>query len=355
MTIHIAGRGLACSLGLNVEEALATLRAGAGKAESRVLPGGMGGEFPYHAIPLAQPDWYQRARDIVLRVADEAGAAQARDGALFVATSSFDIGATAPADAADYAGDYRIFVDQVAAWLQWRGPVHAVSTACTSSLNALLAAQAMLNAGAVEQALVLGIELDNCLTLGGFAALQLLSRTGCKPFGVERDGLVLGEAVAALRLSTREGASWRLRGGANVIDGSQPTGASASALAAMYKRTLESSGLAASDIDLIKVQAAGSPGNDEAEAQALRAAFGRVPSLVSFKAAIGHTMGASGAAEISLLTACLEQGAWPTVADVIDPDLGVALAERAPESVRRVIATILGFGGSHASVVLERT
>jgi 3-oxoacyl-[acyl-carrier-protein] synthase-1 len=354
MTIHVAGRGLACSLGLNVEEALAALRAGAGKAESRVLPGGMGGEFPYHAIPLAQPDWYERARQIVLRVADEAGAAQARDGALFIATSSFDIGATAPADAANYAGDYRIFVDQVAAWLQWRGPVHAVSTACTSSLNALFAAQAMLEAGAVEHALVLGIELDNCLTLGGFAALQLLSRTACKPFGAQRDGLVLGESVVAVRLARHGDSGWRLMGGANVIDGSQPTGASASALAAMVQRALAASGIVASDIDLIKVQAAGSPGNDEAEAQALRAAFSPVPPLVSLKAAIGHTMGASGAAEIVLLTACIEQDAWPTVADAVDPDLGVALAERAPESVRRVMATILGFGGSHASVVLER-
>jgi len=123
----------------------------------------------------------------------------------------------------------------------------------------------------------------------------------------------------------------------------------------MYQRALEASGLAASDIDLIKVQAAGSPGNDEAEARALRTAFDPVPPIVSLKAAIGHTMGASGAAEIVLLAACIEQGAWPTVVDAADPDLGVALAERAPESVRRVMATILGFGGSHASVVLERT
>jgi 3-oxoacyl-[acyl-carrier-protein] synthase-1 len=354
MTVHVAGRGLACSLGLNVDESLAAMRAGSGRTESRALPGGMGGEFPYYAIPVAQPDWYQRAREIVLGVAEESGAALARDGALFIATSSFDIGSVAPVDVADCAGDYRIFVDQVAAWLQWRGPVHAVSTACTSSLNAMLAAQAMLEAGAVEQALVLGIELDNCLTLGGFAALQLLSRTGCKPFGAGRDGLVLGESVVAVRLARHGDSGWRLAGGANVIDGSQPTGASASALATMYQRALANSGLATSDIDLIKVQAAGSRGNDEIEAQALRAAFNPVPPLVSLKAAIGHTMGASGAAEIVLLTACLERGVWPVVADAVDTGLGVVLAERAPESVHRVIATILGFGGSHASVVLER-
>ena len=71
--------------------------------------------------------------------------------------------------------DYSAFADKIAAWLDWTGPVYVISTACTSSLNALIAAHALLNAGELEEALVLGMELDNRLTLGGFAALQLLS------------------------------------------------------------------------------------------------------------------------------------------------------------------------------------
>ena len=69
---------------------------------------------------------------------------------------------------------------------------------------------------------------------------------------------------------------------------------------------------------------------------------------------MGHTMGASGVAEIALLTACLEQGAWPQYEAVADAELGVALAASAPDKVRHVLATILGFGGSHASVILGR-
>ena len=111
-----------------------------------------------------------------------------------------------------------------------------------------------------------------------------------------------------------------------MVDGSQPTGASASAVVSMYQRALAASGLAEGAIDLIKVQAAGSPGNDAVEAQGLREAFEVVPPLVSLKAAIGHTMGASGAAEIALLTACLEQGVWPEYADEVDAELGVELA-----------------------------
>lgn len=350
--VYLCGRGLACALGLDVESSLAALRHGGVTSSSCSLPGSMGGRFPYFAIPHGQIDWNERARDLVRGVALAAGVQQMRGGALFIATSSFDIGAVEQGVA---EMDYDAFSRKVAGWLEWSGPVHVINTACTSSLNALLIAHALLSAGEMEDALVLGVELDNRLTLGGFAALQLLSHNGSKPFGEHRDGLVLGEAVAALRLSTRESAPWKMTGGANVVDGSQPTGASVPAMVSMLQHALAASGLEASAIDLIKVQAAGSPVNDAVEAQGLRDVFQTVPPLVSLKAAIGHTMGASGAAEIALLTACLEHGVWPECGNETDASLGVALACAVPVKAQHIMATILGFGGSHATVVLERT
>lgn len=349
--VYLTGRGLACSLGLNVGASLTALHQGDDIASFYSLPGESDARIPYRAIAGGQEDWNARARALVQRVALEAGAQYAREGALFIATSSFDIGAVEQGAA---GMDYQAFADKVAGWLDWAGPVYVVSTACTSSLNAMLAAHALLHSGEMQDALVLGVELNNRLTLGGFAALQLLSPGRSKPFGLDRDGLVLGEAVAALRLSTRETALWKMLGGANVVDGKQPTSASACAVVCMYEKALAQCGFAADAIDLIKVQAAGSPGNDAIEAQGLRDMFQVTPPLVSLKAAIGHTMGASGAAEVALLTACLEQGVWPRYADAVDESLGVNLAAHQPDSVRRVMATILGFGGGHATVVLER-
>ncbi len=350
MNVYLAGRGLACSLGLTVEQALSALRVGAANAVSQTLPGTLGGNYPYHAIPYKQSDWDARARMLLSRVVDEAGGR--RDGVLLVATSSFDIGAV---ELGGEHSDHAVFSAKVAAWLDWTGPVYVISTACTSSLNALLAAQALLQSGEFAEALVLGMELDNRLTSSGFAALQLLTPTTGKPFGVHRDGLVLGEAVAAVRLSVTEPSIWKMLGGANVVDGSQPTGASVAAVVEMCQQALRSSGLEAGDIDLVKVQAAGSPGNDAVEAQALRQAFGKVPPLISLKAMLGHTMGASGAAEIVLLCASLEQGVWLQYEDEVDEALGLELASHMPAVVERMMATILGFGGSHAAVVLERS
>lgn len=349
--LHLAGRGLACSLGLDLASALDTLRRGSIPRTMIDLPGSIAGSYPFHAIPLELPDWKTRARDLVRRVVAEAGLPEQRDAPLFIATSSFGIGAV---ERGAPHVDCGLFGGEVAGWLDWRGPVYVISTACTSGINALLAAQALLEAEETDEALVLGIELDNRLTASGFAALQLLSPQASRPFATRRDGLVLGEAVAALRLGKQGGAGWNLLGGASVVDGAQPTGASSAAAAEMYAQALQASGLRADEIDLIKVQAAGSPANDAAEAQALRATFGRVPPLLSLKTMLGHTMGASGVAEIVLLCACLDQGLWPGQAQDTDPALGVALASCMPPQVRRFVATILGFGGSHASLVLGR-
>ena len=353
--VYLVGSGLACALGLNQQVSAAALGSQGAAVSLSSEPSDLDAPFPYRAIAGVRGDWNERARVLIGQVAVEAGAQHARAGALFIATSSFDIGAVEQGVQGAEGVDYAPFADKVAAWLEWTGPVLVVSTACTSSLNALMAAHALLRSGEEQDALVLGVELKNQLTLDGFAALQLLSPSHSQPFGVDRDGLVLGEAVAALRLSTREPSPWQILGGANVVDGRQPASASVAAVVDMYQRALSQCGLAAQDIDLIKVQAAGSPVNDAVEAQGLRDVFPVLPPLVSLKPALGHTMGACGAAEIALLMACLAQGEWPVGGHVVDEALGVHCAAHSPDTVRRVMATILGFGGGHATVVLERT
>lgn len=349
--VYLAGRALASALGLNLEQTLAHLN------EATTHPVATyslrdHGSVPYRRIlDSAQGGWDARARALITQVAADAGASQARHGALFIAMSCQD-GDSAEQPQRDM--NFHALSHRIGEWLNWAGPVFLISSACTSSMQALLSATEWLRAGNATEALVLGIELDNQLTLPGFFALQLLSSSHCKPFALQRDGLVLGEAVAALRLSTVEPSSWVLRGGANVVDGTQPTGASVQAVALMCHRALVASGKNAADVDLIKVQAAGSPGNDAVEASGLHIAFTRMPALLSLKPLIGHCMGASGSAEIALLLECLERGYWPSFDNAPDPTLDVQLASQAPLRQNCVLATILGFGGSHAAVVLER-
>jgi len=351
--VYLVGRALACTLGNSLDTALERLHSPVAPAQTPAS-GVSEGTLPYQRISgnATEGGWDARARSLIADVAQAAGAAQAHAGALFIAMSCQD------GDAAEKMQrdmDFHALSGRIGEWLDWRGPVYLCSTACTSGIQALLGACDWLQAGLGTEALVLGVELDNRLTLPGFEALQLLSSTGSKPLGLHRDGLVLGEAVAALRLSSGCEAPWKLLGGANVVDGVQPTTASADAVTQMCRVALANCGLEATEVDLIKVQAAGSPVNDAAEAEGLRAAFAPVPALVSLKPLLGHCMGASGVAEIALLLECLEKGHWPRYPERADPALEVQLAQQAPANLRRILASILGFGGSHAAVVLERS
>lgn len=350
----LAGRGLASSLGPDVRSGLAALTAGSTSPIRFTLADGT--SWPYHAMADDEPDWTARTRRITERVAAESGALDGpRSGALFIASSSLDIGALE--ESLDFERDYPQFAETVALWLDWRGPVFTVSTACTSGLNALLSARTLIRHGVVADALVLGMELRNRVTVGGFGGMQLLSPLAALPFGAGRNGLVLGEAVAALHVSSQP-ARWRIAGGANVVDGRDPAGSIESAIVAMCQQALADSGLHPADIGLVKPQAAGGGASDATEARALHQVFDPLPPLVSLKTAIGHTLGASGVSELALLTACLESNApdaWPRAGHAPDAALNAPLAARAPSHARHVLASILGFGGGHAAVVLEDT
>ncbi|HEX5127034.1 MAG TPA: beta-ketoacyl synthase N-terminal-like domain-containing protein, partial [Rhodocyclaceae bacterium] len=293
-----------------------------------------------------------RLRELVAQTVAQADATQERNIPLYIASSSLDTGAIENGMTCTW--DCNFFAASLAECLDWRGPVFTVSTACTSSINALLSASRQIQRGMATDALVLSMELASPFAVGGFTALQLLAPERALPFGHARNGLVLGEAVVALRLSDQP-SRWRIRGGANVVDGSDPTGAVKQAVVDMCRRALDSSGLTNKDIDLIKVQAAGSPTSDAAEAAGLRQIFTRMPALVTLKTALGHTLGASGAAEIALLTACLEKRCLPRMDHRLDDAIGIKFANTLPPRVRYVLTNILGFGGGHAAFVLEDT
>lgn len=346
--IYLAGRGLASALGPDVSAAINALqRGGVQPSRVKVAPDSA---WPFYAIADDDRDWSARARRIACTVASESGALTVRTGPLFLASSSLDIGVHEVTD--DFGPGLRDLGEQIAGWLDWKGPVFTVYSGCTSALCAILSATALMRAGEADDALIVGLELRNHFTVAGFSAMQLLAPSSAQPLGAARQGIVLGEAVAALFLSRRP-ARWRVAGGANVIDGRNPAGASPAAVEAMSRNALANSGLQPADIDLIKLQAAGSAGNDAIEVEALRQVFDPLPAMTTLKGVIGHTSGASGAAEIALLTACIEAGSLPAPDYPLDESLGVTLAHSAPHDLRFILASILGFGGAHAAVVLE--
>jgi 3-oxoacyl-[acyl-carrier-protein] synthase I len=367
--VHIAGVALASARGADLAEAVAQLRASRTGHTTRIIPTLDGPQpIPYFAMPRPGAEDALGTLARVCRTAlAEAGLApdSTRNMPLFIGSSSLHI---AEAESGEHTGvlrgDLNDFARRLKSTLGISGADYTINTACTSSAHALLLAQALLTGDRCDSALVIGVEFANLVTAAGFYAMQLLG-TAARPFDRARDGLVLGEAVAAVVLTARPGVATarpavRLLGGANCIDTASPAAADASgaAMAALMRCALASCGVAANDITLIKAQAAGSPANDAAEARALQQVFAAVPAVTSLKAYIGHVLGASGCAELALLIACWRAGFTPATSGYTTPDpmlalkpLQQALLSGVP---RHALLNYVGFGGGQAALVVGR-
>lgn len=410
--VYLAGLGHCSARGLSPAAAAQAMLAGQTVHDWRQI----GGErTPYYRMPF-QGAWLQRAEaavracmaDMRLAVPDTLWRALP----VFFASSSFQVGlyeepdatpATALADAiaqgaaeavpamAASTTQARIsvpaptlppgaasFALQCMPWLGVQGVPQCVSHACTSSMLALEAAANWLAHGWASQALVIATECDNCLTANGFHSLGLLSPDACRPLAANRNGFVLGEAVAAVLLSTDpslgQGSNkcstvseaseaielWRLAAWASATDSYSLTGPDPSGqpIAAVLQAALQQAGLRAADIDLVKLHATGVGTTDVAEARALQQAFGtHMPPLLSLKPYLGHTLGASTLAEITALLACLQQGQIPGTLGCEQPDAELGLLPvrtRQPLQPRHVLAISLGFGGSVTACILSR-
>lgn len=354
--VYLDASGLVCARGTNPAAVAAAIAAGECASGWRNIGNR---RLPWFSLALAEEDWLARAEKAVRLVADSLGPLPSTTP-LFVASSSFQVGLCEKRPPPyDLPIANASFSRQLAAWMQLDGPRYSFSNACISGFSAIDAARSLIAAGQIDEAVVLGCELANASTLAGFAALELLSPTACRPFDRNRDGLVLGEAVAAIRLCATP-TPWRLAAVRTGIDAWSITGPDPDGgpIAGLLGECLKEAGLAAGDIDLIKLQAAGSPATDLAEANALRQVFTtRLPPLLSLKSSFGHTLGASGVAELAALLACLDSDQVPATAGfaTADPHLGLQPTSRClKQPVRHALLNLIGFGGGLAGMIVTR-
>ena len=354
--VFIAKTALLCSRGESPSAVAGALWNGECNAGQRKI-----GEraFPYFGLPLNEADWMLRAEQAIRQVGIQLSQL-VPETPLFIASSSFQIGQFeqlgAPFDLPLAAAS---FSRNIAAWMGLNGARYSFSNACIAGFSALDAARSLIGAGLIDDAIVLGVELANNSTLAGFAAMELLSHTAGRPFDARRDGLVLGEAVAAVYLSAKP-STWRIAGLRTGLDGYSTTGPNpdGSRIASVAVDCLKEANLPAADIELIKLQAAGSPGTDLAEANALRQIFGNtLPPLLSLKPYLGHTLGASGMAELAALLACLDADKIPATAGFskVDPEIALfPMVDRSTAHIEHALLNLIGFGGGLACLIVER-
>lgn len=258
----------------------------------------------------------------------------------------------------------------------FKGPNHAVVTACASGAHAIGDAARLIQYDDADVMIAGGAEAAICrLGLAGFAACKALStgyndtpEKASRPWDEGRDGFVMGEGSGVVVLEELEHAKARgakiygeilgygLSGDANHITAPAEDGNGAFRAMDM---ALKRSGLSVDQIDYINAHGTSTPLGDQIELNAVKRLFGdhaKTLSMSSTKSAIGHLLGAAGAVEaIYSLLAIQNQEVPPTLnldnpSEGCDLDLVPHKAKKRP--VRYAMSNSFGFGGTNASLIL---
>ncbi len=269
-------------------------------------------------------------------------------------------------------GDFEMPLHQmaeaVAAELGVRGPVLTVSTACSSSTNAIGLGLDLLRQGCVDAVIAGGADVLNPIMLAGFNSLGVLSSGKCAPFS-HPFGTTLGEGAGFLVLERADTAprpgipirgtleGYGLSGDSYHDTSPDPTG---SGVARALSGALHHSGIHPEQIAYVNAHGTGTAANDPAEWKAIQMVFGerstRLP-VSSTKSYLGHAQGAAGVLEIIVTLLSMESQVIPPTLNYTEvrkqgPADPVFSPRPRPHPVQYSLCTNSAFGGANAAVVV---
>ena len=246
--------------------------------------------------------------------------------------------------------------------------ITTISTACSSSANAIFFGARLIKNNVVDVVVAGGTDALTRFTLNGFNTLMILDEQFCQPFDENRRGLNLGEGAGYIVLVSPKVAatlnkkpSVILSGYCNANDAYHQTASSPDGNGSFVAMTgaLKKSGLRPADIDYINLHGTGTQNNDIAEGTAIKRLFGpQYPKMSSTKAFTGHTLGASGGIEAVFSVLAIQQG-------IIYPNLRLQTRMKdlpftpVTELIRNttlqhVLSNSFGFGGNCSSLIFSK-
>jgi 3-oxoacyl-[acyl-carrier-protein] synthase II len=266
---------------------------------------------------------------------------------------------------------------QVSIKYGFKGPNHAVVTACSTGAHAIGDASRLIMFGDADVMVAGGAESSICeIGIAGFNACKALSTKSeadptkaSRPYDVNRDGFVMGEGAGVVVLEELEHAKARgakiyaevlgygMSGDAYHITAPSETGEGGER---SMRAALKNAGLEPSAIDYINAHGTSTMA-DTIELSAVERLLGDAASGVtmsSTKSSTGHLLGAAGAIEaIFSILAIRDQVAPPTLNldnPAVDTPIDLAPNAKVEREVNVALSNSFGFGGTNASVVFGK-
>jgi 3-oxoacyl-[acyl-carrier-protein] synthase II len=266
---------------------------------------------------------------------------------------------------------------QVSIRYGFKGPNHAVVTACSTGAHAIGDAARLIQWGDADVMIAGGAEAAICeIGIAGFNACKALStkraddpKSASRPYDADRDGFVMGEGAGVVVLEEYEHAKARgakiyaevlgygLSGDAYHITAPSEDGDGGfRSMSAALKRA----GVAPQQIDYINAHGTSTMA-DTIELGAVERLMGdaaATATMSSTKSSIGHLLGAAGAVEaIFCILAIRDQVAPPTInldTPAITPKLDLAPNVARKRKIDVALSNSFGFGGTNASLVIGK-
>jgi len=255
------------------------------------------------------------------------------------------------------------------------GPRLTYSTACASSLIAVLSAVRAIRDGQCDMALAGGADAIDPLFAAGFRQMRVLAegddpKRACQPFDRNRHGFVLGEGAGMMVVERLSHAVERgvkiyaeIKACTALAEAHHVTGldADGEALARLIQETLRKAGLRPDDVGYINAHGTGTEQNDLVEMRGIRLALGRAADEVcvsSLKSMLGHMINAAGGVELALTVMALRDGFAPPTMNLTDPDPELTF-DCLPLVGRRTrfqyaLKLSVAFGGHLVAIALSR-
>ena len=246
-------------------------------------------------------------------------------------------------------------------------PSQIIANACASGTNAIGHAFRLVRGGRYRRVLCGGYDALSEMVFVGFDSLQASTPEKIRPFDKSRTGLVLGEGAALLALEDMESARQRgapilaeITGYGISTDNhhlTQPHPSGIGPRQAM-ERALADAGTVPRKVDYINAHGTATVFNDATEGTAIAELFGERVPVSSTKSMMGHALGAAGAIEAAFSVLALRHQFLPPNIHFQEMDpawrLNIVANEARTAELHCVISNSFGFGGTNATIVLQK-
>ncbi len=236
-----------------------------------------------------------------------------------------------------------------------------ISNACISGVIAISKAAMLIEQKKYKNIIVTGGDIISKFVVSGFMSFLSLSAEPCKPFDKHRDGLSMGEGASTIILGTEDSNSRLMfRGGGSANDANHISGPSRTGEGSFLaiKRALQEAEISPQQIDHISAHGTATPYNDEMESIAIDRHQLNKAHTNSIKGYIGHTLGAAGLVETSVLLEEMRRNEVLKSAGYTNHGVTRDITISTNNVMKNLITCLKmasGFGGSNAAIVIQKT